>query len=192
MISLKPQDVFVLLKLSLQPQPPTLAGLASALGMSASEVHGALNRSAAAALLDYETRRPKSIHLLEFLEHGIRYVFVPRRGEITRGVPTASSAPPLDALLRKAGPFRKMFGGSQETGPGPIERMFTPPPLVWPHPEGQVRGEGLEPLYPSAVEAALRDRSLYECLALVDAIRVGRARERTLAIDLLRKRIRSS
>jgi hypothetical protein len=50
----------------------------------------------------------------------------------------------------------------------------------------------LEPLYPSAVDAARRDPVLYECLALVDAIRVGRARERALAVDLLRKRIHSS
>src|SRR4029077_11541767 len=159
----------------------------SALGMSASEVHGALNRSAAASLLDYETRRPKSVHLLEFLEHGIRYVFVPRRGEVTGGLPPWSSAPPLVDLLSGPGPFERTF---QPDSSG--QSMFGSPPLVWPHPEGQVRGEGLEPLYPSAVEAALRDRSLYECLALVDAIRVGRARERTLAIDLLRKRIRSS
>jgi len=69
--------------------------------------------------------------------------------------------------------------------------MFAEPPLVWPHPEGDVRGESLEPLYPSAIDAARRDRALYESLALVDALRVGRARERALAIDLLTKRLRA-
>jgi hypothetical protein len=78
---------------------------------------------------------------------------------------------------------------------GPLARMFaqTPdPPLVWPHPEGDVRGESLEPLYPSAVDAARRDSKLYECLALVDALRVGRAREKSLAIDLLARRLRAA
>jgi hypothetical protein len=62
-------------------------------------------------------------------------------------------------------------------------------PPVWPHPEGATRGVALEPLYPSAPVAALRDPALYELLALIDAIREGRARERKLAEDELRARI---
>ena len=58
-----------------------------------------------------------------------------------------------------------------------MQRCSLNRPLVWPHPEGEVRGESLEPLYPSAVEAAPKISKLYECLALVDALRIGRARE---------------
>ena len=72
-----------------------------------------------------------------------------------------------------------------------LQQMFGEPPLVWPHPEGEVRGESIEPLYRSAVDAARRDSRLYECLALIDALRVGRARERKMAIDLLTKRLRA-
>jgi hypothetical protein len=45
------------------------------------------------------------------------------------------------------------------------------------------------PLYPSAPAAALRSPALYEYLALFDALRMGNARERTLAEKLLEERI---
>jgi hypothetical protein len=44
------------------------------------------------------------------------------------------------------------------------------------------------PLYSSVPEAALRDTKLHELLALTDALRVGRAREREIAIFELNKR----
>jgi len=47
---------------------------------------------------------------------------------------------------------------------------------VWPWPDGDTRGIALEPLDKTAPIAALRDPVLYEFLALVDAIRDGRAR----------------
>jgi hypothetical protein len=60
---------------------------------------------------------------------------------------------------------------------------------VWPDPEGEVRGEELRPLYRSAPGAARKDPALYELLALVDAIRGGRARERNLAVEELKGRL---
>lgn len=199
----------MLLKLGLAPSaaPVPLAKLGASLGISASEIHGAINRASAAGLLDLDQRRTRVLPLLEFLEHGIRYVFISRPGGITRGVPTAHSAPPLSGMLMQ-GSIAKMLSNRVEDAanadpygsanvPGPIERLFSNEPvlpnaIVWPHPEGEVRGESLEPLYPSAVDAARLDQGLYECLALVDALRVGRARERKLAIDLLAKRLRPS
>jgi len=85
-------------------------------------------------------------------------------------------------------------GQKEGGGPNPypsLQQMYADPPLVWPHPEGEVRGESIEPLYPSAVDAARRDSRLYECLALVDALRIGRAREKKLAIDQLTARLRA-
>jgi hypothetical protein len=61
--------------------------------------------------------------------------------------------------------------------------------LVWPAAEGTVRGDSLTPLYPAAVGLPTRDPALYEILTLVDAIRVGRARERALARKLLPERL---
>ncbi len=52
-----------------------------------------------------------------------------------------------------------------------------------------MRGYAFAPLYRTVPEAALRDPALYELLALVDAIRDGRARERNLAQKALEKRL---
>jgi hypothetical protein len=54
-------------------------------------------------------------------------------------------------------------------------------PLVWPWHDGNTRSARLEPLYKRVPYAALRDPALYQLLALVDAIRDGRARERNMA-----------
>jgi len=61
--------------------------------------------------------------------------------------------------------------------------------VVWPHPEGSVRGQALLPLYGKLPLAAIEDKPLYELLALFDALRAGRARERELAIKLLEERL---
>jgi hypothetical protein len=194
-ILLKPQDVVVLLKLGLgQEGPRTLAALSRELGISASEIHAAIRRAGAAALLDPEQRKPRVRNLLEFLEHGIRYAFVSRRGEITRGIPTAHSAPPLNQVLVQ-GPLARMFSGrAGEEASGYGDASNNPYDLdivVWPDPDGEVRGQSFEPLYPSAVGAARLDPKLYECLALVDALRMGRAREKKIALDFLAERLRS-
>ena len=105
----------------------------------------------------------------EFLVHGVKYAFPPRRGEITRGVPTAYAAPPLN---------RHIDAGSD-------------PPPVWPSAEGTVRGASLEPLHKMVPAAVSRDPMLYELLALIDALRDGRARERDLAERELVSRLRS-
>ena len=68
-----------------------------------------------------------------------------------------------------ASPLNVHFQASQELPP------------VWPDAEGTLRGESFSPLYRSAVAASKKDTKLYELLALVDAIRGGRAREREIA-----------
>jgi hypothetical protein len=163
---LKPQDVLVLMKLSLHKgEGRSYASLASELGMSASEVHAAVRRSREAGLLAHDELRPLAEPFLELLTHGLKYVLPARRGPVTRGLPTAHAAPPL----------RSRFMASDDLPP------------VWPDPEGTVRGESYEPIYPSAVVAAKRDSKLYEALALVDALRGGKARERKAAEECLRK-----
>ncbi|HEV3070539.1 MAG TPA: hypothetical protein VGY76_03825 [Solirubrobacteraceae bacterium] len=65
-------------------------------------------------------------------------------------------------------------------------------PPVWPDPLGEERGLEVRPLYPAVVSLARSDPEMYELLALVDALRVGDARTRGFAGDLLRERIRTS
>lgn len=167
-MTLKPQDIVILLKLvSLGDRPWSYNVLAVELAMSPSEVHSGVKRAAAARLLDPQRNVPILRALQEFLVHGVKYAFPPDRGPLTRGLPTAYAAPPLNTLIV----------------------LPDEPPPVWPAPEGKVRGYAFSPLYPSVPKAAAQDPALYELLALVDAIRDGRARERELAIKELTSRL---
>ena len=182
-MELKPQDVVVMLKLLLPRKSGqwTYATLAAELGMSASQVFRSVQRAEAARLIQPSMppppgwnppaqsrvfQAPNRSNLKEFLVHGVAYAFPAQRGAPTRGIPTADGAPPLN------------------------QQLLPPPfPLVWPFPEGQVRGTEFSPLHKNAPQAAMRDQQLYELLALVDAIRDGRAREKEIAVRELTQRI---
>jgi hypothetical protein len=167
---LKPQDVLVVLKLLAMGQRPwSYAWLAVQLEMSPSQLHAAVKRALAAhlAVRKGDEIVPHVRNLEEFLVHGLKYVFVPEQGEMTRGIPTGHAAPPLD----------KHFASTGE------------PPPVWPYAEGEVRGAAFSPLYGLVPGAARLDPKLYELLVLVDAIRGGRAREREIAIKELKQRL---
>jgi hypothetical protein len=170
---LKPQDLLVLLKLvALGRTRWTYSGLATDLGMSPSEVHAAVKRAVAArlAIPHGDVVTPVMSALKEFLAHGVQYAFVPERGALTRGMPTVHAALPL----------RDELAHSSELPP------------VWPDPEGEVRGLDFSPLYKAAPTASRKDPKLYELLTLVDAVRGGGARERTVALRLLEKRLQAS
>lgn len=169
---LKPQDILIVLKLlAIGRRPWTYAPLAVELGMSPSQLHSAVKRvlHSRLAISRSNAVTPQLRNLREFLVHGLKYVFVPQMGELARGIPTAHAAPPL----------AKYFLASEE------------PPPVWPHPQGSVRGVAFSPLYKLAPAAALADPALYELLVIVDAIRGGRAREQSVAIKQLDKRLDS-
>jgi hypothetical protein len=166
---LRPLDVVVLLKLSLCAERPTYLQLAQELHLYPSEVYTSLKRARLSHLVQgqkQEDRLNRSA-LLEFLLHGIRYAFPVEKGALTRGVPTAYAAPPLQQSIASG----------------------DDPPPVWPYAEGTVRGYSFSPLHKNVPLAALEDAWLYELLALVDALRDGRARERDLAGRELKKRL---
>ncbi len=168
---LKPQDLVVALKLwTGRDQSWSYPSLAGSLGMSVASVHASVKRVVAAGFLPAGglSARPNPESLREFLIHGARYAYPARPGEMTRGVPTAHGAEPLRNLMARSGE----------------------PDPVWPDPEGKARGPRLDPLYPSVPRAVATDAALYEILALLDAVRAGRARERQLAIRLLQERLR--
>lgn len=165
---LKPQDLYVLLALlSRGGSSAGYAELAEQTGLAVSAVHGAFKRAAAARLAMFEDRRPVVLkpQLQEFVLHGAKYAFAPVWGTLTRGVPTAYGAAPLNSVIAPSGD----------------------PVPVWPYAKGTVRGVSLAPLYPSIPEAALKDARLYAVLALFDAIRSGQARERDAAQKLLER-----
>ena len=214
-MQLKPQDFLVALKLvAWGEQRWTYARLAQELGMSVSEAHACIKRGLLAGLLlanrepppaaskggpdanqmsgdlaaqepmgiyrvtrkrvrraalpdDAEAAvdnpvRPHARNLAEFALHGAKYAFPAVKLPLVAGVPTSHSAPAF------AGVF----------APGSTD-------FVWPHPNGTVRGVGIEPLHPAVPFAAMQDAKLYELLALFDALRVGKARERGMALERL-------
>lgn len=170
-VPLKPQDVFVVLKLVTAGSPRApYAQLARDLGMSASEVHACVKRAQASGLLHGPALNdaPNLAAIEEFLVHGLRYAFPAERGAMTRGVATSFGAAPL----------RTHFPAVEGVVP------------VWPYAQGQQRGVGLAPLYKTAPQAALRDPALHELLALADALRDGRVRERSLAEAELHRRLK--
>jgi hypothetical protein len=162
---LKPQDVFILLKLWLvRNETWTFNRVAVDLFMSPSEVHASVKRATKAQLFDQHLKRPRLKCLEEFLLHGVKYAFPPDLGTVTRGVPTAFAT--MDLLK---------FLSVEDKG-----EIY-----VWPFPEGGHRGISFSPLYKSVPRAALNDPSLYRMLGLLDAVRLGRAREQKRAQDML-------
>lgn len=181
---MKSQDIYILLKLvCLQREErhrPAIAsdltdhysarGLSAALGVSKTEVNASIRRSinVSMAIKDRKSGYPKTNKkaLLEFIVHGLKYVFPAKPAEIVRGVPTAFSAPILERKLLSMGDYI----------------------YVWPYAEGREKGQSVQPLFKSVPKAALGDDRLYEYLALVDAIRLGNPREANLAEEMLEKR----
>jgi hypothetical protein len=163
-LALRPGDVAVALALALHPGQP-YAGLAHDLGISLGESHNAVRRLIAARLVSQDSRAISSSRLAEFLKSGVPYAFPAGLGAETRGVPTAYGAPPLVSNPSDSG---------------------IP---VWPSALGSARGPAVIPLYPGAPALVATNHALYELLTLVDAVRIGRARDRERATNELRRRL---
>jgi hypothetical protein len=164
----KSLDIYALAKLLLEERRRPFAEVAKEIGMSASEFHAAVKRLAVSGLIDQESRKPHCKPTEEFLFHGVPYIFPATPGSLIRGVPTSYGAAPLNALIASS------------------SGAVIP---VWPDAEGKSRGYSIEPLHPSAPKAARTDAAFYELLALIDALRDGRMRERQMAREELHRRI---
>lgn len=164
---LRPLDVAAALDLALRPGQ-TFAQMAADLGVSQSTAHQAVHRLVASGLARKSARGyvANLAALEEFLLHGVRYAFPAGRARRQRGVPTAHAAPVL----------RDEFDGEVE-------------PVVWPAARGTVVGAAVEPLLDGAAELPGRVPELYDALALVDALRVGTARDREVAGGMLTSRL---
>lgn len=164
---MRPQDIVLMLKLTImEGRSWRYVDLTHETGISPGEISEALERCRLAGLIDPDKRKVFKQALLEFLLHGIRYVFPVEPGPITRGIPTAHSAMPLRKKLMPSGEA-----------------------FVWADDSGTIRGQGIRPLYPTVPKAAKADQELHDLLALVDSLRVGQARERKLAAQELLRRL---
>ena len=141
--------------------------LAEAVGISKTEVSASLRRSMEAGLArrDRLSGLPRANRsaLLEMAEHCLRWVFPVRPGPLARGIATGFAAPVLADQVLSAGED----------------------PYVWPDARGKATGQGITPLYKSVPQAVCGDPDLYAMLALLDALRLGQPRERSIARDKL-------
>lgn len=138
--------------------------IAQSLGISPAEISDAMERCRIAQLVDNDKVRVNTLALKDFLVYGIRYVFPAVTGRVMRGVPTAVSASPIKDQIAQG---KDVF--------------------VWPYKKGTVRGQAIAPLYATVPEAVANDEELYKLLVIVDTLRIGRAREREIAISELDK-----
>ena len=163
---MKPLDIVVLLKkMTSKGASMTGRGLAESLGVSASSVSESLNRCKKAQLLDQKKQRVNTLALQEFLIHGVSYVFPAEVGRVVRGIPTYVSAAPFKELLSEDG------------------RAY-----VWHYSRGTSKGQQIPALCPCVPEAVQRDSELCELLVIVDVLRMGRVREKEIAVQELSKR----
>ncbi len=161
-----PGDIYVLAGLVASDREHwTYRGLAAELDVPLPFVQRALKRSAEAGLYDPELRRVRLPNFEEFLLHAVRYVAPARLGEVVPGVPAAWAAEPVSSEIREPG-------------------SALPP--VWPSAVGRVRGQAIDPLHKGAVSAAERNPRLSAILAIIDSLRAGNARVRSVAAALVR------
>jgi len=164
---LKAIDNLVLVALVLWARrSKTQADLAARLGVSPAGLSRSLKRLTGSGLIrpgDLSVEREAAA---EYLSCGLRYVFPVRPGTFVRGIPTAHSAPPL----------RDEINASQD--------------YVWPADFGDATGLGIAPLHENVPALCLTHPELHPFFAVLDAIRVGRVRERRLARDHLERMLR--
>ena len=165
---LKPQDVLILLKVvTYEDEPFAMKDLATSLHVSPSEVTLALERCKNSGLIDSNKQRVQKLSLFEFLVHGMKYVFPVQLGRKVRGILTAYSASPIK---------EQIVLGKDDM-------------VVWPCSKGNSRGYSVTPLYKTIPEAVLEDDKLYELLAIIECLRLGRRREVEIATNELKKRL---
>ncbi len=159
----KLQGFDVVLAIRLLKPAGTLAELADELGVVPSQVHASVKRLKVAGLVRPGTRSTNRHALQEFIEHGIRYAFPAQVGRPARGIPTSHSAPLLAEHIDAADAY------------------------VWPAASlpGAVNGLSITPLYANAPALAGLSPEMYRAVSLIDAFRVGGARERAIALQLL-------
>ncbi|UBM57463.1 hypothetical protein LAG90_11600 [Marinilongibacter aquaticus] len=146
--------------------PLTNKEMAYNLQLSESEISESLRRSEYSGLIrDVSMKSVNKQAFLDFLIYGLRYVFPTRPSGIGRGYATAHTAPPLN------------------------EKIVSDENYIWEHPEGNVRGLIIEPLYKTIPNIIKSNTFIYELLTLTDGLRTGNSRVFNLSAELIKNRI---
>lgn len=158
----------------------SVRGLGSSLGVSKTEVSASLRRcidnnllilmnsstNSLISLIDSDWNVNKKA-LFELIKYAIPYLYPPKQLGLDYGVLTGFAAPVLKDELTSAGTSI----------------------YIWPSEYGTAFGQVLEPIYKTVAFASTHDQFVYNCFALIDAYRLGKAREKDIAIKLIEKEI---
>ena len=172
-MQLKPQDTLLALKhwsVKYSLRPLSLREMAESIGVSASEASKGSKRLIASGLLVERDARQfvEKGSLIEWLSYGVRYAYPAQKEGYGRGLATSWSCKLTQS-----------------------EMLAPSPALVWENAGGDAEGIFVKPIHASVPKAAGKDEFLYQALALVDAIRLGKPRELEIARELLGKLIRA-
>lgn len=170
LLAVRPADLLILLGL-LRPDLPedwSVRSLAGELHLPQAAVQRSLGRLGETPAYDPRRKRVSRSAAEELFAHAVPFIAPARLGAPTRGVATAWAAAPLSAQLSESGEL----------------------PPVWPDAHGEIRGLAVVPLHDAVPDLARDDPWMYEALALVDGVRIGDARVRGLAHELLQARLR--
>lgn len=175
---LKAQDFLILLKFLSHPsQAWKQRELAHSLGISLGETNACIGRLLQANLLR-KGRAPSppitaATEAAEaFIIHSIAYLFPGKLGAQTIGIPSGIAAPIF---------HKRIAGGNHST-------------IVWPDAHGTHTGQAISPIHPCVTTALKRneDPRFYALLAALDLIRIGRPRERQIAIKVIKETLHSA
>ncbi|MDY6787590.1 MAG: hypothetical protein SVK54_05640 [candidate division WOR-3 bacterium] len=156
---MKSQDILIALKIiERDSEDWRIIDIAYNLKISQSEVHEGINRLHDSEIMHRRKHIVKN-NLAEFIIHGLKYCFPAIPGMKSRGIPTSHSSEFLSNIVRDK---------DQDT-------------VVWPYENGKSSGVSIPPLYSSVPYFVLENPFMYEYLCYIDAIRIGRKREREYA-----------
>lgn len=166
-VSLKPHDIAIAIKILLEKKSDwRQVDISQELGLSQSEVAKSLKRLNFAGI--ELGRRINKTALLDLILHGIKYIYPTKPGALGFGLPTSISAPAhKNSVVNDSEVF------------------------IWPFPNGEIRGQIIDPFYKNIAKAALKDRDFYDIMSAIDILRIGKARERSYAQKFIEKRIGS-
>ncbi len=161
---LKPQDTLLAIKYwSITGQRRiSIRELADSIGISFSEVSKSTKRLLSARLVVERENgfTAEKGALFEWLAYGVRYAYPVEGIGYGRGMATSWNCPYLESEL-----------------------VPPNPPMVWSSVGGDTEGAMIKPFHKAVPFAASNDQSLYQALAIVEAIRSGKPRELKIARD---------
>lgn len=158
----------------------SVRGLGSSLGISKTEISASLRRcldnnllllinnssQSSLSLIDLNWQVNKKA-VFELIKYAIPYFYPPKQLGWDIGIPTGFAAPILADEVTSAGNSK----------------------FIWPSEHGNTYGQSLEPIYKTVAIASYNDKFIYNCFSLIDAYRLGKAREKDIAIKLIEKEI---